>query len=99
MITGLKLQITTGQLRDHLLEGIAFHVSRRDFYQGKAAEMEAAGEIPQNVTNDPVKGMKDRAGHHADRVYAFQTWDKYLIPDEVYVLDNSDLSRLEMAYL
>lgn len=99
MITGLKLQITTGQLRDHLLERIAFHVSRRDFYEAKAGEMEEAGERPQNITNDPVKSMKDRAEHHAGRVRAFQVWEKYLIPDEVYVLDNNDLSRLEMAYL
>lgn len=99
MIQGMRLHITSADLLAHLREREAHHQDRQVFYETKAAEMEAAGERPQNITNDPVKAMKDRADHHAGRAAAFAVWAKYLIPSEMFQLDNNDLMRLEMAYL
>lgn len=99
MIQGMRLHISSGDLLAHLLERKAHHEGRQAFYETKAAEMEAAGEHPQNITNDPVKAMKDRAEHHASRAAAFAVWARYLIPGEMFQLDNGDLSRLEMAHL
>jgi len=99
VIEGLKLQVASDQLLTHLLERERHHRDRAAFYDGKRAEMEAAGERPANVTNDPVKAMADRALHHTQRADAFAVQAKYLIPGETYRLDNHDLSRLEMASL
>lgn len=99
MIQGMRLHITSADLLAHLREREAHHRGRQAFYTGKAAEMEAAGERPQNVTNDPVKVMTDRAEHHERRAAAFAVWVKYLIPGEMFQLDNNDLSRVEMASL
>jgi hypothetical protein len=99
LITGLKVQLTTGQLRDHLNERVAYHRARQHFYVKQGHDLEEAGERPQNLTNDPVKAMQGRAEHHQQRAEAFAVMEKYLIPDEVYVLDSHDLNRLEMASL
>jgi hypothetical protein len=99
MIEGMKLRISSDDLRAHLREREEYHRGRQEFYAGQGRQLTEAGEQPQNLTNDPVKAMTDRAAHHRGRADAFATWGRYLIPDEVYQLDNSELSRLEMAYL
>jgi hypothetical protein len=99
VIEGMRLQITAAQLHEHLTERESHHRNRAAFYDSKRRELEAAGEQPQQLTNDPVKAMADRATHHHHKAAAFGTWAKYLIPGETYRLDNGDLSRLEMAYL
>lgn len=99
MIKGLIVQMTSDALLAHLYAREDHHRDRAGFYAAKGDELEAGGDQPQNITNDPVKAMRDRAAHHLEKADGFHVLATYLIPGEMYQLDSNDLRRVELASL
>lgn len=95
MIDGIKVQLTTQQLHDHLMARVKYHEEKRDLYAGQVAALEAGGEQAENASLDPVRALRERAGQHSDKAELFRILAENLIPDEVYRIADHDLARIE----
>ena len=95
MIDGIKVQLTTGQLRDHLMKRVRYHEEKRDLYAGQVQALEAGGERQDNASLDPVRALKDRASQHSSKAELFRILADHLIPDETYRIADHDLTRIE----
>ena len=96
MIEGIKVQLSTGELKDHLTERAEHHRQKTDFYAGQVAALVANGEESQAATLDPIKALEKRAEVHRARADYFQTLADHLIEGETYRLADSDLTRIEL---
>ncbi len=107
MIEGLKLSITTAQLAQLLEQRREYHEKRAEKFKARAlveaadqedAEEESAGigKYANSIAGYGGQSASQRYRHHLDRatVAAFRV--KYLIPNETYVLTESDLQTLEV---
>lgn len=97
MIEGLKIEIESTELRDHLDGRAAHHESKMRFYDEQVRNLKAGGVGAVQMTNDPVHSLENSAKQHRDRAAFFRFVSDHLIQNETYRLDESDLGRLEIA--
>lgn len=95
MIEGIKIELSSKELRDHLLERVSYHDGKRAFYEGQVASLRAGGVNEQAVSNDPVSSLEMSARRHSERADFFSFMADHLI-DETYRLSESDLTRIEI---
>lgn len=97
MVEGLKFQMTSEELRDHLIARVKHHVSRREFYTTKADELERGKAEGMGYSNgDPVRSLREKCDEHDRQVKLFTWMHDHVAPDESYQLDDKDLQRLEI---
>lgn len=97
MIEGIQIDIPTVDVRAHVRERIAYHEKKARFYNEQALALIGGGGSQQNVSNDPVSSLQHSAERHQERITFFKVIEKYLVPDEIYRLTETDLVRLEFA--
>jgi hypothetical protein len=106
MIEGIKLQLSTEEIRKTVQERIEYHQRKADWAKTEAKrlqpdqddlddEAESIGKYT-NSTNNPVVSLKQTAKHHRDRATYFRFIEAHLVPNEIYVLTEEDLRRLEV---
>ena len=95
MIEGLKIELTTDQIWEHLKERQAHHEDRANWYRSRVEELDKGLKDEPNVTNNPVLSMRASLRQHTDRAAYFFVLSEHLIANETYRLDESDLARLE----
>ena len=106
MIEGLKLCMTSDELKRTLAGRIEYHSKKADWFEKKATEL--APELEQfaedaevlgkysNANRNPTQELQRQHRHHADRVTVFKFMMEHIIPSETYVLEENDLRRLEV---
>jgi hypothetical protein len=97
MIEGIKIQMTTEQLRDHVAERADFHANKAEWYRKNADNLRDGGlKAEANISNDPTSSLERSCESHRERATFFRIIAVNLIPDETYRLSESDLARLEL---
>ena len=101
MIEGIKIEMTTTELKTHVVERVKFHKGKAVWYAKQATNLRAGRSdgmmSASNMTNDPVTSLVRSREEHEKRATYFALVAKHLIPNETYRLSESDLSRLEFA--
>lgn len=107
-IQGLKLQMSSDELKKTCEGRIAFHAERAKWalaeyerlepeaekFKGEARSMGKGGRIG-NVSA-ATKNFKDEHDRHEDKVVLFKFMAEHVIPNETYILDENDLRKLEV---
>jgi hypothetical protein len=97
MIEGLKIEISSAELTDHISARAEFHEGKAAFYDEQVSALKAGGVGAIAQSNDPVSSLQGSARQHMERSAFFRFMAEHLIPDETYRLDESDLGRLEIV--
>lgn len=97
MIEGLKIEIGSAELGEHITTRASFHEGKAKFYTEQVTNLKAGGIREQAMSNDPVSSLEASAKQHRERGAFFRFMAEHLIPDETYQLDESDLGRLEIV--
>ncbi len=107
MIEGLKLTMTSAELKKTLESRVEYHQGRVAWLtvEIKRLEPELAKfteqslEIEKYVSNSSNNGLdtfKSQLRHHTDRATVFKFMAEHIIPNETYLLEEEDLRRLEV---
>ena len=95
MIEGLKIELSSDNLRAHLLKRAEHHRQKAALYGEKVASLKSNGVEAQAMTNDPIHSLLSSQRSHAQSAAFFQGFADNLVPNERYRLGEHDLSRIE----
>ena len=96
MIDGIKIVMSSQELKTHLEERASHHGSKAAWYATKATEIrEGAPETA--VNNDPAHALERNAENHEAQAHFFEFLAAHIPPDEIYRLDKADLEQLEFV--
>jgi len=107
-IQGLKLTMTSAEMKKVMLERIAFHQEKAEWcekevdrlepevakFRGEAKKMGKSGR--SNNISAAAQNFENEMVRHTDKVTLFTFMSEHLIPDETYILDENDLRKLEV---
>lgn len=110
MVENLQLEITSAELKG-LLEGrMKFHAHKAEVLTAEMGRLgtvlddldEEAEEIGKyamsNAGNsNPVDTLRSKAKVHRDRATYFKFFAEHIIPNEKYLLSQSDLATIEVT--
>jgi len=96
MIEGVKIDVSSAELEQHLRERVAHHGERTEFYRGQVDALREGGVGQQAATNDPISSLEQSAKHHADRAAFFRFLADHVVPKQTYRLSEQDLTRIEV---
>lgn len=110
-VEGLKLSITSQQLKALCQQRVEYHTNRAEFCAKKAErEKEDSAELDQ-LADQAVEQMKyansmplmsrattwtQQAKHHTDRATVFKFMAGHLVQNASYILGEDDLRKLEV---
>lgn len=106
-IEGLKLQMTSAELKELMGKRIEYHSSRTEWLEKKIKELEPdvqkfendavqSGKFAGNRVDGALGNFKQQFTHHQNRATLFKFMVEHLIPNETYVLTENDLTKLEV---
>jgi hypothetical protein len=96
MIEGLKIKVSSAEVKSHLESRANYHGERADWYASQVANLRAGGVHAEDVSHDPVTGLEDRTKNHREKAALFTFMAEHVIPDEEYILAEEDLVRIEL---
>jgi hypothetical protein len=97
MIEGIKIEMTTAELKKHVISRAAFHTTKAKWYAKQGTSLRSGRSDMPNMSNDPVSSLERSREDHEKRAAFFSIIAKHLVPSETYRLNESDLTRLEFA--
>ena len=95
MIEGLKIEISSDNLRAHLLKRAVHHRQKAALYGEKIDSLKSSGVEVQAMSNDPIHSLQSSQRTHAQSAAFFQGFADNLVPNERYRLNEHELSRIE----
>lgn len=107
-IQGLKLSMTSEELKTTMLDRIKYHQEKADWcdkeYKRLEPELEkfrneasAQGKMGRsNNVNTAASSFKNEYQRHFDKVTLFKFMAEHIIPNETYIFDENDLRKLEV---
>ncbi len=103
MIEGIKIRISSEELKQHLAGKAKLHKEKASFYEAQVSNLEKGADENQvggsnlyNASNNPIDSLKNSAKKHQQRVDYFEFLVKYIVSNEEYELTESDLTKLEV---
>lgn len=97
MIEGLKFDVKSEELQEHLRRKVLHHRERAAFYEEKAQALQDGEAEPAGFTGgDPIRALREKGAQHQNRVELFEFLQLHLIPGETYRLEEGDLLKLEI---
>lgn len=98
MIEGLRIEISSAEVQEHLGERADYHQGRRRFYERQVASLREGGlRADQAVSHDPVSALQESAKRHGEREAFLRFMAEHIVPDETYRLSEQDLMRIEIV--
>ena len=96
-VEGIKISMSTQELRTHLQVRIEQHKEKAAFYVDQVKRLRENGvAVNEHVSNDPTRSLQNSAEEHLGRAGLFGVLAEHLIPNETYILGDHDLTRLEL---
>lgn len=94
MINGIKVVLSSEELKQHLEGRSEHHASKGGWYTDRAAEIEQSAPAT-SISNNPAESLAREGERHEwlHRYFAFLA--SHVIPDEQYQLSEDDLRNLE----
>lgn len=100
MIEGIKIDVTSEELKKHILNRASDHKVKAAGYTVKVNALAESGIEDQPGTSvDPIRQLRHKIKEHENKAAFFFFMAEHLVEDETYRLDEGDLSRLEIAAL
>ncbi len=104
MITGLHIELSSEELKQHIQERADHHKKRAEWYSQQAAQLQEGQEPRQpdpdedhhSRSYDPLQGLLTKVNEHRYKMVFFRFLADHIIPNEKYRLSESDLARLEI---
>lgn len=101
MIEGLKIDVSTDELRKHLKERASEHGNKFHDYRHKLkAHREEVDALPDGFANSTQQSLgqqlKSAMDRHQDKEAYFNFVMEHLVDNEIYRLADSDLQKLEV---
>lgn len=100
MITGINIQISGEELKNHISGRADFHKQKADWYEKQSVEFKKASEnLPdemQNTSNSPIRGLEEKVKDHQQRSSFFSFMAEHIVLTEIYQLSQSDLASIEI---
>jgi hypothetical protein len=109
MIEGMKLTISSGELKKLLQERVVFHNEKAAMLRAEAESlapklrgMEVAARhqgkygVSNSAQGDPAEQMAASADHHADRAVYFKFLAEHVIENETYLFTEMNLREIEV---
>jgi hypothetical protein len=97
MIEGLKIKVSSAELKSHIETRAAYHQERAVWYEGQVVNLRSGGVRPEAVSNDPASSLERSAKDHKEKAALFSFMADHIIPNEEYILSENDLSRIELV--
>jgi hypothetical protein len=97
MIEGLKIDVTSEELRTHLDERAKYHRQKADWYASQIEALQSGGLDRSRGSNDPLDSLGNSMKAHRDKTSYFAFLAQHLITGETYRLSQDDLSAIEVA--
>jgi hypothetical protein len=97
VIEGLRIEIGSAEIQEHLRERASYHRERRRFYERQVASLREGGLRAGRVSNDPVGSLQESANRHGEREAFLRFMAEHIVPNETYRLTEQDLIRLEIV--
>lgn len=98
MIDGLHFDVSSDELRKHLLERISLHRTKMDDYKKRVEIMNIPEDdfrdLEQTTLQDPASQLRRKYRHHKNRFELFLFMHAHVIEDK-YRLSEGDLLTLE----
>lgn len=108
MIEGIKIDIASAELREHLLSRATHHGERADFYTNQVNNLSAglksmglegeaeAGAYSNSITGgDPRQTLSRNADNHRNQQTYFKFLSDHIVYNETYRIDESEFRKLE----
>ncbi len=99
MIEGLKVRISSQDLRDLLSVRVMHHTERAAFYRESMERFVAGTQgdaMPQMTGGNPIDGMRTKEGEHTNLAAQFKFIHDHIVTDDFYQLSDDDLFKLEI---
>jgi hypothetical protein len=97
MIEGIKITLTTEQLKEMLDKKVDYHKERSKFYDQQVAAINVLTDENTNQSYNPAQSLKNKFAEHYNKAFYFEFISSHLIPSEIYILSENDLLRLELT--
>ena len=107
-IQGLRLSMTSDEMKKTMEERIKFHQEKADWVNGEIKRLEpevekfrgeaqAMGKTGRsNNVSGALNNFKSEFARHTDKVTLFRFMADHVIPNETYILEEADLRKLEV---
>lgn len=105
-IQGLKMQMSSEELKATCLKRAEYHQNKANALQAKAKELEPLFEGFNNDAEaqgkytsgnrDVLQSLNSAYQHHTDRAMVFRFYVEHIVPDATYILNEQDLRTLEV---
>ena len=96
MIEGLKIKVNSAELKAQIESRATYHSERAKWYERQIGNLRAGGVMPGELTSDPVSRLERSAKEHQEKAALFFFMAEHIIPNEEYILDEGDLSFIEL---
>jgi hypothetical protein len=98
MIEGIRITLSTQQLKVMLDKKVEYHKGKANFYNQQVSAMQDAAEDSNNSGSyNPALSLKNKFSEHYNKAFYFEFLSDHLIPDETYILSENDLFKLELT--
>ena len=96
MITGLCIDVSTKELREHLAARADHHEKKAKWYKSHAAALNKGGAAT-GMSNDPVRSLEESEQRHREKAAYFRFMVQHLVANETYRLAQDDLGQIELS--
>jgi hypothetical protein len=96
MITGLCMDVSAKELREHLAARADHHDEKSKWY-GTQAEALRNGGAATGMSNDPVRSLEESDYRHREKAAYFRFMEQHIVDKETYRLSQEDLGQIELS--
>ena len=96
MIEGLKIDLSSDEIKKHLEDRAAYHQSKTEWYAGQVGSLKSGGISETYHSNDPVGSLQRSMEEHRQKCAFFKVMAEHIISGEIYRLTQSDLATIEI---
>ena len=104
IIIGLHIDVASAELKSLLQGRLKFHEDKASFYEKQLGEMRKidtalaeAQEFSKVTNRGPMESLEQSIKKHRDQVVFYRFTADHVVPDAIYRLSESDLTRLGMT--
>ena len=94
MITGLCIDVSAKELREHLAARADHHEEKAKWYRSQAAALSKGGAAT-GMSNDPVRSLEE--SEQREKAAYFRFMEQHSADNETYRLSQDDLGQIELS--
>lgn len=100
-VKGLKYQLSTEQLKIHLMGRVEHHKKKAEWYKDKLGTLRQGLDREESrmssMNSNPIEEFEKKIKKHENLVSSLTFMADHLIPSENYILDDDDLRKIEVV--